>query len=212
MVGGVSGAWDAGEWESAGGLRVGFERLPASSTTRPGLSPDGGSPGLNSDGGLPGLYTEGRVQGLYTDGGSEDAGSDSDTEGGEGSGEESEADLALDEDDGLSSMRQLMAAMDAELWVKAKGVDLATQAAGDMAGGHGGGSAGGAAAGAGGGGLDAGGGVGPVDVDLNLVQNLLAAHSAQGGLPGPASNLLASLGIVLPPDADAVPEGVEPRR
>ncbi|KAI8801641.1 SGT1 protein-domain-containing protein [Cladochytrium replicatum] len=35
----------------------------------------------------------------------------------------------------------------------------------------------------------------PVDIDLNLVKNLLESFSSQEGLPGPASNLLASLGL-----------------
>ena len=42
----------------------------------------------------------------------------------------------------------------------------------------------------------------PVDVDLNLVQSLLASYSAQEGLPGPASNLLGALGLALPEDTD----------
>ena len=43
----------------------------------------------------------------------------------------------------------------------------------------------------------------PVDIDLNLVRNLLSSYSAQHGLAGPASNLLGSMGISLPDDADA---------
>ncbi|XP_061084895.1 protein ecdysoneless homolog [Conger conger] len=42
----------------------------------------------------------------------------------------------------------------------------------------------------------------PLDVDLNLVTNLLESLSSQAGLAGPASNLLQSLGIHLPPNAD----------
>jgi len=42
----------------------------------------------------------------------------------------------------------------------------------------------------------------PVDVDLNLVQSLLASYSAQEGLPGPVSNLLGALGLALPEDTD----------
>jgi hypothetical protein len=42
----------------------------------------------------------------------------------------------------------------------------------------------------------------PVDVDLNLVQSLLASYGAQEGLPGPASNLLGLMGLGLPDDAD----------
>ncbi|XP_073683376.1 protein ecdysoneless homolog [Garra rufa] len=42
----------------------------------------------------------------------------------------------------------------------------------------------------------------PLDVDLNLVSNLLESLASQAGLAGPASNLLQSLGIHIPPDAD----------
>uniref|UniRef100_W5KUZ9 Ecdysoneless homolog (Drosophila) n=1 Tax=Astyanax mexicanus TaxID=7994 RepID=W5KUZ9_ASTMX len=42
----------------------------------------------------------------------------------------------------------------------------------------------------------------PLDVDLNLVTNLLESLASQAGLAGPASNLLQSLGIHLPPNAD----------
>ncbi|XP_056290946.1 protein ecdysoneless homolog isoform X1 [Pseudoliparis swirei] len=42
----------------------------------------------------------------------------------------------------------------------------------------------------------------PLDVDLNLVANLLESLSCQSGLAGPASNLLQSLGIHLPPNSD----------
>ena len=43
----------------------------------------------------------------------------------------------------------------------------------------------------------------PVDIDLNLVQNLLASYSGQQGLPGPASNLVGLLGLHLPDDEDS---------
>ncbi|KAF8978224.1 hypothetical protein BGZ46_006702 [Entomortierella lignicola] len=39
-----------------------------------------------------------------------------------------------------------------------------------------------------------------VDVDLNLAKNLLESFKSQGGLPGPGSNILSRLGIVLPRD------------
>ncbi|XP_073337742.1 protein ecdysoneless homolog [Pagrus major] len=42
----------------------------------------------------------------------------------------------------------------------------------------------------------------PLDIDLNLVTNLLESLSSQAGLAGPASNLLQSLGIHLPPNSD----------
>ena len=37
-----------------------------------------------------------------------------------------------------------------------------------------------------------------VDVDLNLVQNLMASYNAQEGLPGPAGNLAGLLGLHFP--------------
>jgi len=43
----------------------------------------------------------------------------------------------------------------------------------------------------------------PVDVDLNLVQNLLASYAGQHGLPGPASNLAGLLGLRLPDEEDS---------
>ncbi|KAG0256791.1 hypothetical protein DFQ27_005496 [Actinomortierella ambigua] len=39
-----------------------------------------------------------------------------------------------------------------------------------------------------------------VNVDVNLAKNLLESFKSQGGLPGPGSNLLGRLGIVLPRD------------
>ncbi|XP_063048216.1 protein ecdysoneless homolog isoform X2 [Engraulis encrasicolus] len=42
----------------------------------------------------------------------------------------------------------------------------------------------------------------PLDVDLNLVTNLLESLASQAGLAGPASNLLQSMGIHLPPNSD----------
>ncbi|CAM9653307.1 unnamed protein product [Sphacelaria rigidula] len=38
----------------------------------------------------------------------------------------------------------------------------------------------------------------PVDVDMNMVKHLLESTSAQGGLSGPASNLLRSMGLSFP--------------
>lgn len=43
----------------------------------------------------------------------------------------------------------------------------------------------------------------PLDIDVNLVANLLESLSSQAGLAGPASNLLQSLGIQLPPNSDS---------
>ena len=42
----------------------------------------------------------------------------------------------------------------------------------------------------------------PVDVDINLVQNLLESHTSQQGLAGPATNILGSMGIRLPHDIE----------
>ena len=42
----------------------------------------------------------------------------------------------------------------------------------------------------------------PVDLDLNLVENLLASYAGQQGLPGPASNLAGLMGISLPNNKD----------
>ncbi|KAM9188224.1 protein ecdysoneless homolog [Mergus octosetaceus] len=44
----------------------------------------------------------------------------------------------------------------------------------------------------------------PVDVDMNLVANLLESYSAQAGLAGPASNILQSMGVYLPENADQI--------
>lgn len=44
-----------------------------------------------------------------------------------------------------------------------------------------------------------------VDVDLNLVSNILESYSSQAGLAGPASNLLHSMGVRLPDNADHHP-------
>ena len=47
---------------------------------------------------------------------------------------------------------------------------------------------------------EGGEGVQPVDVDFNLVKNLLESYSSQGGVAGPASNILQSLGVHIPAD------------
>ena len=41
-----------------------------------------------------------------------------------------------------------------------------------------------------------------MDLDLNLVENLLASYAGQQGLPGPASNLAGLMGISLPDNKD----------
>lgn len=38
----------------------------------------------------------------------------------------------------------------------------------------------------------------PVDVDMNLVKHLLESTVSQGGLSGPATNLLRSMGLSFP--------------
>ena len=42
----------------------------------------------------------------------------------------------------------------------------------------------------------------PVDLDVNLVENLLASYAGQQGLPGPAGNLAGLMGISLPDNKD----------
>lgn len=42
----------------------------------------------------------------------------------------------------------------------------------------------------------------PVDVDLTVLKNILESYNSQQGLPGPASNLLSSMGVHLPDDKD----------
>uniref|UniRef100_A0A8C8BUY9 Ecdysoneless cell cycle regulator n=1 Tax=Otus sunia TaxID=257818 RepID=A0A8C8BUY9_9STRI len=44
----------------------------------------------------------------------------------------------------------------------------------------------------------------PIDVDMNLVANLLESYSAQSGLAGPTSNILQSMGVRLPDNADHI--------
>lgn len=44
----------------------------------------------------------------------------------------------------------------------------------------------------------------PVDLDLNLVNNLLESFASQQGLPGPASNLAGMLGLSLPKETRQV--------
>ena len=49
---------------------------------------------------------------------------------------------------------------------------------------------------------EAGGGMAPVDVDLNLVKNFLESYAAQGGAAGPVSSILGSMGLSLPDNSD----------
>uniref|UniRef100_A0AAQ5YLL1 Ecdysoneless homolog (Drosophila) n=1 Tax=Amphiprion ocellaris TaxID=80972 RepID=A0AAQ5YLL1_AMPOC len=42
----------------------------------------------------------------------------------------------------------------------------------------------------------------PLDLDINLIRNMLESLSCEAGLAGPASNLLQSLGLHLPPNSD----------
>ncbi|XP_062435966.1 protein ecdysoneless homolog [Rhea pennata] len=44
----------------------------------------------------------------------------------------------------------------------------------------------------------------PIDLDMNLVANMLESYSAQAGLAGPASNILQSMGVYLPENADHI--------
>ncbi|XP_038600220.1 protein ecdysoneless homolog [Tachyglossus aculeatus] len=47
-----------------------------------------------------------------------------------------------------------------------------------------------------------------VDVDVNLVSNILESYHSQAGLAGPASNLLQSMGVQLPDNADQGPSQI----
>jgi len=49
----------------------------------------------------------------------------------------------------------------------------------------------------------------PVDIDYNLVKNLLNSISSSGGLPGPATGLLAEFGIRVPTEGSRQFEEVE---
>ena len=40
----------------------------------------------------------------------------------------------------------------------------------------------------------------PVNVDLNLVKNMLESYKSQEGLPGPAGNILHTMGVQVPRD------------
>ena len=42
----------------------------------------------------------------------------------------------------------------------------------------------------------------PVNVDLNMVKNLMESYNSQQGTAGPTSNILGSMGMRLPRDAD----------
>ena len=48
----------------------------------------------------------------------------------------------------------------------------------------------------------------PVDIDLNTVKNLLQSYGAQEGLSGPASNILGSMGVFIPPNEDTLDSAV----
>lgn len=52
----------------------------------------------------------------------------------------------------------------------------------------------------------------PLDVDVNLVQSLLASYGAQEGLPGPAGNLAGALGLHLQQAARQATSGAQPSR
>jgi hypothetical protein len=49
----------------------------------------------------------------------------------------------------------------------------------------------------------------PVDVDFNLIKSLVASFAAQGGLPGPASNLAGLLGLQLPTEVELQEQEVQ---
>ena len=123
-------------------------------------------------------------------------GDDSDGEDGEEEGEEGE-----------ETMKDIMAAMDAELREKQVGADFElepnTKAAAGGAKPSGTKHDGSSEAGA----NPDDDPARPVDLDLNLVKNLMESYSSQAGLSGPVSNLLGSLGITLPDDKDGSASG-----
>ena len=90
--------------------------------------------------------------------------------------------------------------MDAELQQSQKADDFEMRAAAPKP------AAAAAAAGASDGGAER-----AVDLDFNLVKQLLDSYDSQKGLPGPASNLLGSMGLALPDAADAKPPPVPPK-
>ena len=47
---------------------------------------------------------------------------------------------------------------------------------------------------------------------MNAVKNLLESYGAQDGLAGPTSNILGSMGVVLPPNKDKVDYGGPPKK
>ena len=123
----------------------------------------------------------------------------------------------MDAEEVGASMAELMQAMDMELQGKRKGDDFEMHGGGRVAAGVAKGAEGdkdtmaapaihedghvaeGAASGAD---DEAEADLKPVNLDFNLVKNLLASYSSQGGLAGPTSNLLGSMGISLPEDGD----------
>ena len=51
----------------------------------------------------------------------------------------------------------------------------------------------------------------PVDLDFNLVKNALESYGAQQGMSGPLTNMLGSMGLALPDNQDAAPDGRPPQ-
>ncbi|KAJ3182658.1 hypothetical protein HDU87_007997 [Geranomyces variabilis] len=93
-----------------------------------------------------------------------------------------------DEEGGDSAARSLMRQMDAELAQTKVGASFATAKAQCNATAEDDGEATKPA---------------PIDLDLNLVQNILASFQAQEGLPGPAGTMLGSLGLRVPKGSKA---------
>lgn len=93
---------------------------------------------------------------------------DSNSESGNDSGDDAE------EGDSQAEMVELMQQMDSELAYTEVGKTFCTTTA------------------------DTDKEVEPVDIDLNLVESLLESYSTQAGQPGPASNILHSMGLHLP--------------
>ena len=172
------------------GAGAGFEGAEVPSARQPHAELDAGKFMRALEAALGPLPTDGggaAGRGPMRDDGESDADSD-DSDGGSGESD--------DDDDGAEGaagvdgeLASLMAQMDAELQQSQKADDFEMRAAPPKP----------AAAAAAAGGSDGGGGAErAVDLDFNLVKQLLDSYDSQKGLPGPASNLLGSMGLALP--------------
>ena len=187
------------------GAGAGFEGAEVPSARQPHVELDAGKFMRALEAALGPLPTDGggaAGRGPMRDDGESDADSD-DSDGGSGESD--------DDDDGAEGaagvdgeLASLMAQMDAELQQSQKADDFEMRAAPPKP------AAAAAAADAAGASDGGGGAERAVDLDFNLVKQLLDSYDSQKGLPGPASNLLGSMGLALPDAADAKPPPVPP--